>query len=287
MPHPAPNTRDRPTNNASCEGCHASIAAEWRQSLHRAAFTSGDFQRAFVRDPDPFCRGCHAPENDATLGVACITCHVTSGDVLAVSGTTRAPHALSRVPEFATEAACKRCHEFDFPDAQLRQKPLAMQRTVTEHRGHQDTCATCHMKKTSGHVDHRFSASRDEAFVRSAVTIRATRRSETTIEVVLTPARVGHAFPTGDLFRRVRVSAGGANRFLARHFASRQELPGVIVRSEIGDDRVLDGDRIVVMDVPPVKTRVRVVYERAEGPSDSTSSKASVSGSIVLFDADL
>ena len=142
------------------------------------------------------------------------------------------------------------------------------------------------MTRTSGHADHRFAAARDEAFVKSAVTVRATRTSPSTIEVTLAPAAVGHAFPTGDLFRRVRITAGGKQRFLARHFANRQELPGVVVRAEVGDDRVLAGERSVVLDVPPEKTRVRVVYERAEGPSDATTSRARVAGAIALFDAE-
>lgn len=289
MPHPPPLLRARAADNAACEGCHTGIAAEWRQSLHRTSFTDADFQRGLTRDPDPFCRGCHAPESDPKLGVACVTCHVTNADVLATPGSSSstAPHALTRTPEFATNAACAKCHEFDFPDANLRNKPLAMQRTISEHRGRSDTCATCHMTKKDGHADHRFAASRDDAFVKSAVTIRARRVGPDRIEVVLEPALVGHAFPTGDLFRRVRVSAGRENRFLARHYANRQEVPGVLVRSEISDDRVQGGDRIVEMKVPAEKTRVRVVYERAEGPSATTSSSATVAGSIELFDAEL
>jgi hypothetical protein len=287
MPHPAPNVRARPVDNAACEGCHAGIAAEWRQSLHHASFTDRDFQRAIAHEPDPFCLGCHAPERDAALGVACVTCHVTSADVLAVPGTARAPHALTRTPQLASEAACARCHEFDFPDARLRQKPLAMQRTITEHRGRTDTCASCHMTKKGGHADHRFAASRDEAFVRSAVTVRATRLSPRAVEVVLAPAHVGHAFPTGDLFRRVRVSVGTTSRFLARHYASRQEIPSVVVRSEIGDDRVQGGERVVVFEAQPEQTRVRAVYERADGPSDPPGANVHVSGSIVLFDEEL
>jgi hypothetical protein len=287
MPHPAPNVRARAIDNRGCEGCHASIAAEWRQSLHHTSFTDPDFQRAIGHEPDPFCRGCHAPERDEALGVGCVTCHVTSVEVLAVPGTRAAPHALTRTPEFASDAACARCHEFDFPDSRLRQRPLAMQRTVTEHGGRGDTCATCHMTKKGGHADHRFGASRDEAFVRSAVTVRATRRSPGTIEVVLAPAYVGHAFPTGDLFRRVRVSVGSTSRYLARHYAYRQEIPGVVVRSEIGDDRVHGGERVIVFEGEPDKTRARVVYERADGPSDPAFMNVHVSGSIVLFDEEL
>lgn len=287
MPHPDPIGRSRAVDNTACEGCHKAIAAEWRQSLHHTAFTDADFQRALPRDPDPFCRGCHAPESDPKLGVSCTTCHVTSADILAAPGSSHAPHALARTADFATEAACAKCHEFDFPDAKLRRAPLAMQRTVSEHSGRTDTCATCHMTKQGGHADHRFAASRDDAFVKSAVTIRARRVSPDRVEVVLSPALVGHAFPTGDLFRRVRVSAGRSERFLARHYASRQEIPGVVVRSEVGDDRVQGGERVVELTVAAAKTRVRVVYERAEGPSGTTSSTATVAGAIELFSAEL
>ncbi len=259
--------------------------------MHHTSFTDADYQRALPRDPDPFCRGCHAPETDPKLGVACVTCHVTNAEVLAAPGSSparAAPHAVTRTPAFATSEACAKCHEFDFPDAARRATPLAMQRTVTEHRGRSDTCATCHMTKTGGHADHRFAASRDDAFVKSAVTIRARRVAPDRVEVVLAPAQLGHAFPTGDLFRRVRVSAGRESRYLARHFASRMEIPGVMVRSETSDDRVQQREeRIVELSVPAQKTRVRVVYERAEGPSALTTSTATVAGSIDLFDAEL
>lgn len=290
MPHPGPLVRARAADNAACESCHTAIAGEWQKSLHHTSFTDADFQRAIPRDPDPFCRGCHAPETDPKLGVACTTCHVTSAEILAApasSASGRAPHPLTRTAEFATEAACAKCHDFDFPDAKLRRVPLAMQRTASEHYGRSDTCATCHMTKQGGHADHRFAASRDDAFVKSAVTIRARRIAPDRVEVVLTPALVGHAFPTGDLFRRVRVSAGRSERFLARHYASRQEIPGVVVRSEIGDDRVQSGERVVELGVPAEKTRVRVIYERAEGPSDATRSTATVAGAIELFSEEL
>lgn len=287
MPHPAPIARRRPANNGACEGCHDAIAAEWRASLHHNAFTDADYQRAIQSDPDPFCRGCHAPEKDAALGVACVTCHVPSSEILASAGSRLAPHAVLRSSDFGTEAACARCHEFNFPDEHLRRAPLAMQRTITEHRGRDDTCASCHMHKTNGHADHRFAASRDEAFVRSAVVVSARRVGPMRVEVRIAPAAIGHAFPTGDLFRRVRVTVGAKTRYLARHYASRQERPGVIVRSEVGDDRVVDRESLLTFDTPPATTRVSVVYERAEGPSDVASSNASVAGAISLLEEHL
>lgn len=290
MPHPGPNLR--PADNASCETCHTAIAGEWRQSLHHASFSDADYQRAILREDGPFCRNCHAPERDANLGVACITCHQpgdargTAPTILAAPGSAAAPHPVLRTAAFATEAACARCHEFDFPDTSVRRTPLAMQRTVTEHRGRSETCQDCHMKRRSGHVDHRFAAARDEAFVRSAVTVSA-RRVARSIEVTLAPAGVGHAFPTGDLFRRVRVSAGREERFLARHYATRQERSGVVVTVETSDDRVLGEPRVVVLPAPDASTHVRVAYERAEAASDTRRSNVAVDGTILLYEADL
>lgn len=288
MPHPAPNPPARLKLEAGCETCHADIAAEWRSSLHHTSFTDVTFQRAFAEEPDPFCKGCHAPEEDAALGVGCVTCHVTDGDVLAVPGDRRAPHALARSGAFAGVAACARCHEFAFPDARLRRTPLAMQRTVSEHGARSDTCATCHMTRaaTGGHVDHRFAAARDAAFVRSAVSVRA-RRTPGGVEVTLTPAAVGHAFPTGDLFRRVRVTVGAETRYLARHFESRQERPGAVVKVETSDDRVLGAPRVVTLPAPEGPTRVEVVYERAEGPSLPAASRARVAGAVPLLETTL
>ena len=66
MPGPA-RGRGRPgaaAVNALCEGCHEEVAREWRGSLHRRAYVDRSFAESLAREPDPFCRGCHAPEAD-------------------------------------------------------------------------------------------------------------------------------------------------------------------------------------------------------------------------------
>jgi hypothetical protein len=60
---------------------------------------------------------------------------------------------------------------------------------------------------TRRHRSHAFVASRDPAFVRQAVRVQAVRDDATTILLTLSPGNVGHAFPTGDLFRRLVVVA--------------------------------------------------------------------------------
>ena len=289
-------TSARAIDNAACEGCHRDIADEWRQSLHHTSFSDSDFQRSFALEPSAFCHDCHAPERGAAgeaMGVGCITCHVPSGSVPLAApakdteSDAGAPHAALRLDAFATQAACASCHEFLFPDAQLRSSPLAMQRTVSEAAGRGERCASCHMSKRGGHADHRFAASRDPGMVKSAVTVTALRVAPTVVEITLTPAREGHAFPTGDLFRRVRVTAGASERFLTRHYVTRQERPGIMLRTEVSDDRVLGTPRVVRLEVPQAVTRVRVVYERAEGPSDPASARTRVFGSVELYAADL
>src|SRR5688572_9202237 len=100
--------------NTRCEGCHADIAQEWRDSLHSHAYSNPEFQSALAIEPLPFCRGCHAPEANPVattdvalqrLGVACVSCHVVDGAVLAAPTEKRSPeHALLRSAAFATSA---------------------------------------------------------------------------------------------------------------------------------------------------------------------------------------
>src|SRR5690606_8289471 len=109
--------------------------------------------------------------------------------------------------------ACSGCHEFSFPDGAGK-----MQLTVTEHRAStraSTPCEGCHMPRIAvdrprasprgrERRDHRFVASRDPAVLARAATIRATR-SAAAVTIHLEPRDVGHALPTGDIFRRLRV----------------------------------------------------------------------------------
>jgi len=305
MPGPAPIVRgfDASSINAQCEKCHSAIAAEWRESLHHQAYTSPSFQAALAKEPEPFCRGCHAPEGNpfspskaaADLGVGCVTCHVLDRAPLAIpkSGTA-APHPVAREARFATPAACAACHAFDFPD---RKTPLAMQATIAEHaRGpaKDKRCAHCHMPVVDGHRSHRFTASRDEAFVKSAVDVaaRRTSRTEVVVEITATP-KLGHAFPTGDLFRRFSVSIeqGGAKKtlYFARRFGPREEQPGKILRVEVGDDRVEHGKPAHAVFTVHGGTSVhyRVAYERVQSLVADDGHDAEIAGFIVLAEGTL
>ncbi|MEJ7729509.1 MAG: multiheme c-type cytochrome [Polyangiaceae bacterium] len=256
--------------NAGCVGCHADQAAEWRGSLHARAASDGAYRRALAKEPSPFCRGCHAPEADpedasltpaALAGVACVTCHVTEeGSVLAappLAGAGPAPHPLRRSAAFAGAGACQGCHEFAFPGAGGDGDAQLMQTTVREHarsEGGGQACADCHMPRREGRRSHSFAEVRDAGWLRA----RLRARPEVVpgaLRVTLEQPEPGHAFPTGDLFRRLEVRAelrdrsgrvlDGETRWLGRQLLL---VPGHAARQLVGDDRVFDEPRTV--DLP-------------------------------------
>ena len=317
MPGPSPRGRSAETAsalNATCTGCHREIAAEWRASFHAQAQHDPAYQRAFAVEPLPFCQSCHAPETDASrpvpqaaadLGVGCVTCHVTGEHVLAVekaagSDLSSAPHALQRSAAFGATGACANCHQFAFPDAALRSQPELMQATVREH-DHSSApgvpCATCHMPSVgegaARHRSHAFPGGHDAAFVKTALTVRAERSAADRVRLVLTPAGIGHAFPTGDLFRRLEVSveavgsdyqvASSAHRYLSRHWSDERKL-ATVVRRVVRDDRASNEplELELQLDGPVANLAMvwRVAYQRVLHPRSESEQDSVIDGEV-------
>lgn len=259
MPHPDVHraaTFDPVARNAACVGCHVDIAAEWDASLHHASATEPIYLRGFASEPFPFCRECHAPEapdegdlaTRTALGVGCVTCHVVSGEPpLAPTTSGSAPHAVTVEAKLGTAAACAGCHEFHFDGTSAVPNAL-MQSTVSEHAAsakHAESCASCHMPMIVAngrrHRSHRFAVT--EASLKRAVRVLPCRPSRERVRITLTPGEVGHAFPTGDIFRRLalRVGYGDASavqylerRVFPRAFDTRVGEGGVVVELETG-----------------------------------------------------
>jgi hypothetical protein len=268
--------------NATCVSCHEREAAEWRGSRHRQAYTNRAFQEALRIEPIAFCRGCHGPESDpakppppavADLGVGCVTCHVVeAGTVLAAAspatgeppaGATRsaAPHAILRSPDLGGTAGCAGCHEFRFPAARGDDDADFMQTTAREHersRSAGAACAACHMPEVSGHRDHAFAGTRQAAWLADRLHATAERVDGRRVRITLAQPSPGHAFPTGDLFRRLEVGcelrdARGALvsrdvKYLARRF---EIVPGRPGRQLVADDRVFDEPKVVDLALDP------------------------------------
>jgi nitrate/TMAO reductase-like tetraheme cytochrome c subunit len=311
LPGPAPQRRAQPAaeRDGDCASCHASIAREWRASYHRMAYSDPDYQRALQREPVPFCRRCHAPEADpaqpadgwaAARGVTCVTCHLL-GDTLS-SGISRRDragrpaHPLRRDPRLSADGACERCHQFQFPDAQARQRPEFMQLSIDEHRrsDHAATpCIDCHMPRAGdGHRSHRFLGGHDAATVRAALRVEAVREAAQ-LRLRLVPQRVGHALPTGDLFRRLLVevtdrdapSQPPQRRYLMRRFENQKQLGNVAVRVTAEDNR-LTAARELVFPLAAHRVHLSVRYQRVAFPLNAVDGDAIIDGEIVLHEED-
>lgn len=313
MPSPARARRGAAVSaNAACEACHDREAREWRGSLHQRANVEPAYRRSFAREPLPFCRACHVPESDplgveteaeSALGVGCVTCHVTGADEAVLAAplgerTARdAPHPVVRDARFAGPSACAGCHEFAFPTASGRADGDMMQTTIREHAASRDAatpCASCHMRDpATGARSHAFAASRDPSVLRSAARIEATRTGPERVRVTLTPRAPGHAFPTGDLFRRLEIAAevagpdemvlGSAARYLTRHFVLRANAAG---RRLVLDDRPRDAEVSIDLELGEVARGRpivwRVAYQRVAHPIGVDDADAEIEGEIPL-----
>ncbi len=305
LPGPGPRPRVEPiaglddATDAGCERCHAEIAAEQAGSLHRSAWTNDYFARAYALEPAPFCRKCHAPGADPArepslaekhAGVGCTSCHVAGDAVVGARGAAarEGGHAVLGDPRLATAAACGGCHQFSFPGP-----PGAatgpMQDTLGEHArsiGAATPCQQCHMPEVQGaggatHRSHAFQVQGDRAMLGRAVTVTRASLDRGLVRVTLAPGAIGHAFPTGDLFRRVEVraypvdSAGrrlaaGSVAVLERTFSATPVGHDALVQVERSDTRLAaatssdPASREITLVVPATTRRAHyaIVWQR-------------------------
>ncbi len=240
LPGPAPN-RALPANaareNQRCTACHRTIAEEWNRSLHRHAYDNPYFARAVKLETVNFCRKCHAsdanPERDpepalAANGVSCLTCHFTGRGAVGAHGTGTqriAGHDAAGDARWSDDRACGNCHQFDFPAKPGASTVTAMQDTVHEHALSAYAgapCQRCHMQLVkdadgTSHHRHDFAVQADPSMLARAVTLELVSRTEKQATVALSAGAIGHAFPTGDLFRSAELEiwearAGTAQR---------------------------------------------------------------------------
>ena len=287
-----------PSLASSCASCHAAITAEWRSSFHRVAFTDDTFQRSLaLEEPKEhaFCTGCHAPaasRDGVGSGVDCLSCHA-------------APHATkpSSVATAAASTTCAKCHEFPFDDG----RPELVQKTVTEHAASpfaDVSCTQCHMPSRDGHKDHRFlSGHAPSELARSLhVVVTRARRGSVALDAIDVTIQVdaGHAFPTGDMFRRARLVVfaeaangrivGDAERVFGRTWGAMKGGPTAGRRSQLTDTRIQGTWREAIgLDDPPAPiatVRWSLVYERVvamRGEHVSTASSDELASGELVF----
>jgi hypothetical protein len=279
-----------------CAQCHQEIADEQRSSLHRAAWQNGYFLRSYARERGPFCRKCHAPDADPgaeppreaqEAGVGCSVCHVVPAGIV---GSRAVPareggHEVIGDARLATPAACAACHAFALP-APPGFDAGPMQDTIGEHRrsaASETACQGCHMplvpsRGGGAHHAHGFRVQRDRAMLAEAVVVKDAALEAGTLRLSIAPGRVGHAFPTGDLYRRVEVRAepvdaagralgGGSAEVLGRTFTLKRVGRDALVRVQMADTR-LDGPRTIALALPAWARRARwqIVWQRLPPP---------------------
>lgn len=215
----------------SCGTCHADAARDWLGSAHASPDGGGSerFAVAFRRGGrDPWCASCHLPRTD---GVDCVTCH--AGE-------------RPGGPKLAADR-CAGCHQFAVP-ADLRGRPgvpssTASQDTVEEWRRSSrsgEACTTCHPP----HASPGLSLLADAVSVDVRRPAPATRRvaedpASDVVQVVLRSTGAGHAVPTGDPFRQLRLDLVGPWGLAGKARFSRR-----LGRDADGQWRVLADDRI-------------------------------------------
>lgn len=304
--------------DADCQACHPEVASEWARSRHHLAFTNADFQRSYAREPLTFCRDCHAParvrarplagDEAEALGVGCIDCHGEGPAIHTGPGpaSVQAPHLLARSADFGTRS-CARCHEFAFPAASRRPPGSMMQTTMREHlaSAHADRgCDACHLpSRTSdgaGRRDHSLAATRDPDALRRALAVTATREGNDLL-VSIEPRDIGHAFPTGDLFRRLAVHAelhvGGervaaTTRHLARHFVARRREDGTLDPAFLWpelDDRLRGPTTIRLTLGPAARGELRwsIDLERVDARDEHHPERSTVASTVRIADGRL
>lgn len=298
LPGPAPRSALRPLvgiglpTDERCGDCHAEIAKEWQRSLHRAAWENDYFQHAYAVEPLAFCRGCHAPLADPSTepgaearhaGVGCTTCHVVPGGVVGarVIAAQKDGHDVIGDARMSTPAACGRCHDFAFPGSR-RPDIDRMQKTIHEHAQSAHAakpCQDCHMplvpsRQGPPHRQHDFRVMGNREFLARAIVVQESKIENGALHLDLTLGTIGHAFPTGDLYRRVEVRVMAVDKqgkpfgqpsthTLQRVFGPALEGPNKSVPIEREDGR-LTGPKHLVLPLPKGANDVRyeIVWQR-------------------------
>lgn len=211
-----------------CRSCHKEIYKEWYKSRHRAAYTNGLFQKAYAKERMDWCVNCHSPvlisdrsrdELDAE-GISCTVCHIREGKILSgkLSGKMT-EHSFQKSKSITGSEFCSNCHQFNFPSRSstgdmIHYSKQPMQNTYQEWQNSyfQDkkNCQDCHMpvrEDSEGrhYKSHTFPGGHDAEYLKKSFSVELNRLENGIWDLVLTGKSIGHAFPTGDLFRNLEI----------------------------------------------------------------------------------
>ena len=217
-------------SSKECGNCHKEIYEEWKTTRHRVAFTNELYKESHEREPLTWCVNCHAPmvKTNGDLekiedrvfteeGISCIVCH-KRGDKILTAHTPSKPkeHEYIEVKEMKRSEFCENCHQFNFPvgtgnvpHKNFKYSNQPMQNTFTEWQMSyfygKETCQDCHMQPKEGYKTHFFPGGHNRDYLSKSFSVSLSKVSNSSIKLTVIGKRLGHAFPTGDLFRTLIV----------------------------------------------------------------------------------
>lgn len=228
-------------SSKDCASCHEQIYKNWEKSMHRQSFTNRIYQDSHKDEPLDWCLNCHAPlkqtsivnhnsENNryhAEEGVSCITCHVRNQKILTskkMEGDSLA-HTYDEVPVMKEGEFCGNCHQFNWPTRKSFIDPnstivytnIPMQNTLGEYKLSKlkktRNCQSCHLFPNSV-KSHTFPGGHDKKYLEESFEVTLERISIDHFKLMIKTNGIAHAFPTGDLFRSMRIRILTPNEFL-------------------------------------------------------------------------
>ncbi len=219
---------------------HEREPSPWCVNCHAPLRLSGSEKQPYLEDEGVSCLVCHAREGKILVKqqpAASLGAH--SGDTQTASlpvppqrvpahtpGTKMASvpapgsgvraHSYLIDERLKDERFCEGCHEFNFPTAAtamregnaLHYTGQPMQSTVSEYRSSafygSVTCSGCHLFPYTA-VSHSFPGGHALDRLKNDLRLEVTRTAPGQITLRVYAQGIGHAFPTGDLFRTLRV----------------------------------------------------------------------------------
>jgi hypothetical protein len=285
-----------------CRGCHREIYDDWSQSRHAVAWTNEIFREGFLVEPQTRCIYCHAPleTSPAALkrrpnaralareGVNCATCHIREQTIYSAAGnvstshTASSPHGVTADARLKSPEFCAGCHQFQASNQVNGREvldSLVVQSTWDEWNaytasGGTQTCQQCHMPKGR----HLFQGAHTLPVLQAAIHVDTTRLPDA-VRVTLTATNVGHAVPTGDLFRHITFETKAPTEtewqvratLGKRHELVVDEDTGYVHQVLAEDSRLFPGkpQTFTIASTGPLQYRLRYHYASPQNEASS------------------
>lgn len=222
-----------------CKDCHKTINQNHKNSAHANSWRDPIFQIAFQKEPRQWCMNCHAPlhkypknsdfieisksyDNTSiwTEGVNCSVCHVRNNEIFGKRNRNDIKeHRVIKDEVFSKNTLCNNCHQFNFPKyhiPSLVYTDVIMQGTGLESKEQfsffekSELCVSCHLKNNH----HLNGTVFDTGWVYDwNVKVKTIADGNNFIvKLSMEYPKMGHMFPTGDLFRSLVFRIYDRNR---------------------------------------------------------------------------